>query len=316
VTPTRHVSTTDLELFAIGGLSSEGTAALETHVRSCAACAALLQREARVELAIGSVALAQRAASAAPKAMARPWRRRAFAAGSAAGVALLFAAIGLSAGQPFAITGPQQSVMAAAHDLAAGATLTADDLTSVQIALALSPRHAAAADRPDQWIGRRLSAPLAKGEVLVVSLTGPGTATSIGATVPKGFRAVAFPCLGADTVAAGDHVDVIAWVKAAGQEPVATVLVENVVVSEDPVEHAGDEEGALRDVTLQLRPEDVAAVSQAAHAGTLSLALRNPLDVGPAKGSGRAQFEDLFSPDHRSALQKARKAAAASKETK
>jgi anti-sigma factor RsiW len=52
-----HVATGDLALYVLGGLEGARLDEVEAHVLSCEACAARLAREARLEVALGEVAL-------------------------------------------------------------------------------------------------------------------------------------------------------------------------------------------------------------------------------------------------------------------
>lgn len=79
----------DLDLYVMGAVSDERREEIEAHVMACADCAAVLAREARLELALVEVAGAP---IASIRASRRRPRRLLIAAGflAAAGVAALF----------------------------------------------------------------------------------------------------------------------------------------------------------------------------------------------------------------------------------
>jgi len=79
---TDHLKPEQLEAWAVGTLPDADAKALEAHADGCDACAALLKREAKLEVALTE--LAQRSP--------RPSRRRRTAVGAAVAVAALAAA--------------------------------------------------------------------------------------------------------------------------------------------------------------------------------------------------------------------------------
>jgi hypothetical protein len=85
-----HPSKDDLALWVMGALDPEPAARLEAHVPTCAACAAMLAREARLEIALHEVgaSLPEPRASGSVRTM-RPFGR---AAVVAVGVAVAVAA--------------------------------------------------------------------------------------------------------------------------------------------------------------------------------------------------------------------------------
>ena len=66
----------DLDLYVMDAVSDERREEIEAHVMACAECAAALQREARLELALPEVAQASIERERAPIPIARASRRR------------------------------------------------------------------------------------------------------------------------------------------------------------------------------------------------------------------------------------------------
>ena len=118
-----------------------------------------------------------------------------------AGLAVLFA---LSALKP---STPGTPVVVARHDLLSGASLRADDLRIVTLPEASQASHSWSS--PDELVGRRIAAPVRKGEVLTdYRLLEPGLLEGYD----KGFVLATINISGPTQLAAlrvGDHVNVV-----------------------------------------------------------------------------------------------------------
>ena len=130
----------------------------------------------------GGAAWARTPLSNAPPARFRRWllRRRRLVA------ALLLCAAAALAVQHLTPAPPASvPVVVAARDVAAGATLRANDLAGARVSPGMVPDGAAA--DPARWVGRQLSGPLRRGEVITdAGLMGSGLL--VGA--PPGSQAV------------------------------------------------------------------------------------------------------------------------------
>jgi pilus assembly protein CpaB len=156
-----------------------------------------------------------------------------------------------------------------------------------------------------QAVGKILSVPVLEGQAISQDALAPeGTGTELAAQLPKGMRAVAVTVSNAGGLSGilypGCAVDVLVAIKRTTAEEapqtISTVLVENVpvlavdqqtIVTPRPDKKKADadaEQAALartRDlkVTLRVDVQQAKALQLGQDVGTLSLALRNPLDT-------------------------------------
>lgn len=146
-----------------------------------------------------------------------------------AGLAVLFA---LGALKP---TGDLARVVVARHDLAAGSLLAADDLRVVSLATATRPSHSWAGTA--QLLGRRVAAPLRRGEPLTdFRLLEPGLLAGYGnglvlSTIRLG------EATGLTGLRVGDHVDVVG---STPQGPTSTVVAHRAEVASLPRSDNGE----------------------------------------------------------------------------
>jgi Flp pilus assembly protein CpaB len=164
----------------------------------------------------------------------------------------------------------------ASHDLAAGATLGADDVEVVS--RPGGQRPSGALTTSSDVVGRVLASAARQGEVLTdVRLVGPALVDSL---VPG---QVAIPVRVADAAAAalvgpGDHVDVLVAVE--GTAAAQTVVSGATVLTRPDATGAGGLLGASGDdgrgglVVLGVLRQDAGALAGAAALGPLSLTLR------------------------------------------
>lgn len=179
----------------------------------------------------------------------------------AAGLAAAAVASGLSVVAPAAeATVP---VVTAAHDLAAGSVLSADDLVAAQVPQGLVP--AGALSDIDGAAGRVVAGPVRRGEPLTdVRLLG-------AALLPRGAQVavpvrLAEPTTGA-LVQAGDTVDVLAASPEGGAA--ARVVALGLAVLAVPALEASAGEGAL--LVLAASRASAARLAAAAVTGRLSV---------------------------------------------
>ena len=166
--------------------------------------------------------------------------------------------------------GQTVAVLAAARDLAAGTTLTADDLSAVELPMRLVPDGALMTRA--EVLGRVVAGRVRRGEPLT-------DARLAGASTLGGAAGlVAVPVRLADPGAAlllgpGDRVDVLAAASDADAPSEARVVATGATVVTVPAETAGDlGEGAL--VVLAVPARTARVLAAAAARSRLSVVLR------------------------------------------
>ena len=162
-------------------------------------------------------------------------------------------------------------------------------------------------DRPDasnQLAGSIARAPFITGEPIreqkLVRADGSGFMAAI---LPTGLRAVSTE-ISPETAAGGfilpnDRVDVILTRREKNQDRpsqseavVAEIILSNIrvlAIDQAPKEKDGQTSVVGRTVTLELRPEQTAALAGARQAGTLSLALRSIADANAPEASANGR---------------------------
>jgi len=165
---------------------------------------------------------------------------------------------------------PGTAVLTAAHDLAAGAAVRAEDLAVVRMPAGLVPEGALADG--SAAVGRLVAGAVRAREPLTdVRLVGPGLLAALGLD-----GLVAVPVRLADPAAAallrpGDRVDVLAASTGADGPPAAAVVAAAAPVLTVP-EQAEGAEGAL--VVLAAAPAAAARLASAEVSSRLSVVVR------------------------------------------
>jgi pilus assembly protein CpaB len=176
-------------------------------------------------------------------------------------------------------------VVVARHDVPLGTALTSDDLDIDQIPGDTPPESVFR--RIDEVTGRVVTAPLVKGQPVLVSLLAPtGTGRGLQALVPKGMRAITleineFSGL-AGFLVPGCHVDIVATITERG-ELVSRTVVQNVKVTalgQRGQSVDGEATEPTRSVTLVVTPEQAEAIELASATGRPRLVLRSSGDDG------------------------------------
>jgi pilus assembly protein CpaB len=202
-------------------------------------------------------------------------------------------------------------VVAAASDIKIGTILTAQNLTTMDIAG--SPPKGAILD-PKVAIGRGVVADIFQGEPILDSrLAAVGSGGGLAATIPQGMRASAVKVDDVVGVAGfatpGMHVDVLA----SGTPPGANntpnsrasqlgvltkTVLQNIAVLSAGVSIQKDPEGkpqSVQVVNLLVTPEQAETLSLMSSGVKIQLVLRNPLDTktDPVPGTAMGNiFED------------------------
>ena len=190
-------------------------------------------------------------------------------------------------------------VIVAAVNLDLGAELRPEDVRIVEWPATAVPATAFAS--ADEVVGRGLILPVVANEpILSNKLAAKGAGSGLPPIIPAGMRAISVrvnEVVGvAGFVVPGTRVDVIVSVDdpgaGNGAEPMARTVISNVLVLTagtryDRQPANGNEEPQRASVvTLAVLPEDGERIALASVQGTLSLALRNPVDADPTQTPG------------------------------
>jgi len=194
---------------------------------------------------------------------------------------------------------PEVDVLLASKDLPAMSVIESTDVTVEKVAKAKLP--VGYLSSPAEGIGKILAMPVVQGQVLAEScFIENGVAAQVAASLPTGMRAVSVS-LSNDSITGGllypgCVVDVLASFKLSSSErgqAISTTLLREVqvlavrgasIVSEKEIEQdksrSPSNYGRVT-VTLMVDPKQAEALQLATENGTISLALRNPLDKSP-----------------------------------
>jgi pilus assembly protein CpaB len=136
--------------------------------------------------------------------------------------------------------------------------------------------------------GQRIIVPLKKGDPLLYSHFDPRKEAALSEAIPAKARAISVD-VGPKTavnllIQPNDHVDVVGTFRDnEGKELIATTVLQNIIVlatgHQTGTSLAKKEEG-YANVALLVLPEEAEILALASAAGSLSLTLRNPKDIG------------------------------------
>ncbi len=193
-------------------------------------------------------------------------------------------------------------IVVASQRLPVGTRLTTDHLRVVPWP-ERNPVAGAVSD-PSELVDRGVIVTIAENEpVTTMKVAGPEAGAGLPPIIPAGMRAISVrvnEVIGvAGFVLPGTRVDVLATVNNPDQGgggqgesgPMSRTVVSNVEVLTAGTRYDQEEalEGEARQstvVTLAVLPEDGERIALAASNGTISLTLRNPLDVEPTETDG------------------------------
>jgi len=192
-------------------------------------------------------------------------------------------------------------VLVTASDIPRGRILGPQDVSIQMLAPAKAP--AAALHRAEDAQGHMMLASLAAGMPILSSQISAEAVAGLSARVPQSYRAYSVPVSEADIaggfVQANDRVDLYLTLPSAlfaesqdqkiGDRSKATLLLQNALVLAvgAKLKNDGSPTPGVRTVTLALSADDLAKMALAARLGTISFAIRNPLDdtAGPASNA-------------------------------
>jgi pilus assembly protein CpaB len=199
------------------------------------------------------------------------------------------------------------ATLVSAADIPRGHVLSAQDFSLQMVAPSKAP--AAALHRVEDAQGHMALTPIAAGMPILGSQVSIETAAGLSAHVPQSYRAYSVPVSEADIaggfVQAGDRVDLYVALpsalfaetpgKKADDRSKASLLLQSVQVLAvgAKLKSDGSATPAVRTVTLALSAEDLAKVVLAARIGTITFAIRNPVD-DVAQSASRAELSTLL----------------------
>jgi pilus assembly protein CpaB len=177
-------------------------------------------------------------------------------------------------------------IVAAAKQLDAGSTITADSIMTIDWPVNFPLEGAIA--KPQDVIGRMVVFPIAMKEPVRESLLAAPGVVGLTAKIPDGMRAVAVETNDVANVSGflfpGCRVDVLVTFKpenAKADEDVTATVLQNVEVLSTGERTQPDPSGKpekVRQVTMLLTPDDSEKIVLAANKGTVQFVLRNGND--------------------------------------
>jgi pilus assembly protein CpaB len=196
-------------------------------------------------------------------------------------------------------------VVAVKSNVKLGAILTADNLTTIEIAGSV-PKGAILSKDKNSAIGRGVLSDLYEGEPVIENrLAAAGSGGGLAATIPQGMRACAVRVDEVVNVSGfvtpGMRVDVLISGNPPGQQNAtrgteSRTLLQNIQVLSAGTDYQKDAEGkakAVQVVNLLVTPEQAEILSLASNQVRIQLVLRNPLDTKFAVVPG-TDTGDLF----------------------
>jgi pilus assembly protein CpaB len=196
---------------------------------------------------------------------------------------------------PVQVAVSTRTAVVASRDLPAGSVIRREDVKTVNWPGSAVPRGIAV--QPGDVVGRGVMTEVRENEPLLESKLAPregGGGLSI--TIPEGMRAVSVrvdEVVGvAGFVLPGTRVDVLATVMPGTDRTQTTtrIILQNVRALAADQRHQQDVDGEPRYVTvvtLLLTPEQSEILTLAATEGRIQLALRNTMDAGETRTTGR-----------------------------
>ena len=185
----------------------------------------------------------------------------------------------------------ETTIVVAARDLPPGLLIENDALVVEQILISAAPEHFIA--DPVLAVGKVINAGMVKGQAILKTSFAEGSGLLLASSLPPGMRAVGVQLGGSSGLRgllyAGCNVDVLATFKAErGKLPVTRTLLERVrvlgiedqtiVSSEKSRGNANRSYRRNEMVVLMLDAQRARVLKSAAASGTISLAMRHPLD--------------------------------------
>jgi pilus assembly protein CpaB len=200
--------------------------------------------------------------------------------------------------------GNQTRVLIATRDLALGQAIT--PIMLQDIAWPSSTLPEGSFSDPKKLEGRVVRSNIFKGEpILMPKLAPEGTKAGLDSVIKDGRRAITVKVnevVGvAGFLAPGSYVDLVVNIRDDRENPVSKIVLERIMVLAVAQEaHRPDESKpkVVNAVTLEVTPEEAEKIDLARNIGTLSLMLRNQVDLKNSSTAG-ARRTDLFAPEEK-----------------
>lgn len=199
---------------------------------------------------------------------------------------------------------PTKMVLVAKQDIAPGEKITPEMISTVQWPVTAS--LAGGLNDPSALSGRVTAAPLIAGEPILAHRLAPeGSPSGFPGRIAPGKRAFTIKVNEVVGVAGfampGTYVDVLVTVNdlpgaVKSQGPQSKIVLERLLVLAAAQEHVAPEDNkpkVVGAVTLEVRPDQAETLDLARSVGSLSLALRNPVDLEPNPTQG-ARINDVL----------------------
>lgn len=202
-------------------------------------------------------------------------------------------------------------ILVASQLLSEGQTLTDQNVEIQKIPSKYTPMGVLKPADLYKINGQALIRTVSKGEmVLWNALDMNYSYQSASTKIEEGYRAVSIAVDQISSVShlikSGDHVDLITTLEIPGEnKPSTLTLLQNVSVLSTG-EGTDDEQKGYGSITLMVLPEEANIITHSAKYGSLSLVLRNPLDMKTNKSLGIVSDQDIVQAAFRNHLQSER----------
>lgn len=180
------------------------------------------------------------------------------------------------------------TIVVARVEIPLGARITPEQLTTVEVPRSTTPDDTF--DAPDKVTGRIALSRIAPREPVTGGrLASEGAMAGLAAIIPEGYRAMTVKIDDetglAGFIMPGTTVDVLAVINPPGntnQDPISKIVLQNIKVlaNGQNLDQPKDEREAksVRNVTLQVTPEQAEKLALSSYDGKLQLAMRNATD--------------------------------------
>lgn len=196
---------------------------------------------------------------------------------------------------------PEDTVMVivAARDLYQGVTISEEDLYAVEIPPRFLPENVFLS--PEHVVGRIPRERILANEFIRADrLADPESGIGLNAVIPRGMRAISVNITDGKALSGflnpGNYVDVLVTIapkKEGGKQETKTILQAVFVLGvnnrqgNESIEEATEKRGSVQpSVTLLVTAEEAETVAYAENMGSITLALRNDLDIAYAETTG------------------------------
>ncbi|MCC7460735.1 MAG: Flp pilus assembly protein CpaB [Proteobacteria bacterium] len=204
-------------------------------------------------------------------------------------------------------------ILIASHPLSEGQRIQERDVTIQKVPEKYVPMGVIKPGDLYKIGGYALTRSIAKGEMILWStINTQYSYQSASAKIEPGYRAVSIAVdsisSASNMVQPGDHVDLITTLEIPGEsKPSTLTLLQNVTVLTVGEANQQDEQrNSYSSVTLMVLPMEANIITHSGKHGSLSLALRNPLDMKTSKDLSIVSDQDIIQAAFRNHMQSER----------